>query len=185
MAMLWRRDNDSGDYTHALTLVGHTDAVNAVCVCSDGRWLVSVSKDRTMKIWSIARDGNEGLSCIATPFTAIAHAGEVNCVHISPKAKGGGHYVATGGADKKISLWYVDASRTAEQTQNVVAVCKLEGHKRGIWDVKFCTTAKLIASASGDSTVRLWRWGRDQHSTSCTRVLQGHRWVVNRCILKV
>lgn len=195
---VWCTPVDGGGgalFAETCALVGHTDAVNAVRVCDSGEWVTSVSKDRTVKVWPLQRDapGQPITQGAATPFTgepllrvlrfaltrivAIAHAGEVNCVDVSPRSKGGGHFIATGGSDKTVALWFVE-SMTARK-QNVKAVCKLNGHKRGIWDVRFSGVSKLIASASGDGTVRLWRWGSNG-SSACTRVLQGHSGAVLR-----
>lgn len=32
----------------------------------------------------------------------------------------------------------------------------LKGHKRGVWEIEFSPTEKLLASASGDNTVKVW-----------------------------
>lgn len=32
----------------------------------------------------------------------------------------------------------------------------LKGHKRGVWDIQFSPVEKLLASASGDNTIKIW-----------------------------
>lgn len=176
---VWQEGGEGEVFEERCALVGHTDSVNAVRLCETGAWLASVSKDRTLKVWPLERrDGVIQASPGGAPFTAIVHSGEVNCVAISPPNKGGGgHFVATGGADKKVALWWVE--HMSARKQNVVSVCKLAGHKRGIWDVRFSPVAKLIATASGDGTVRVWRWS-SSGASSCLRVLQGHSGAVLR-----
>jgi len=50
--------------------------------------------------------------------------------------------------------------------------CKmiLKGHKRGVWDVNFSPIEKLLASGSGDSTVKIWNLEDGQ----CVHTFEGH-----------
>lgn len=127
-------------------------------------------------MWPLVRAADGTITTGGSPFTAVAHSGEVNCVDVSPRSKGGGFLVATGGADKRAVLWFVE--HLSASKQSVKELCKLSGHKRGIWDVRFSSVAKMLATASGDSTVRLWRWGGG--TATCVRVLQGHSGAVLR-----
>lgn len=47
------------DWAHCKTLQGHSGPVFSTDVTSDGAWIVSGGKDRTIKLWS--RDDNEGI----------------------------------------------------------------------------------------------------------------------------
>ena len=47
---------------------------------------------------------------------------------------------------------------------------KLTGHKRGVWAAAFSPLEQVVATASGDKTVRLW----SIKDGSCLRTLQGH-----------
>lgn len=46
----------------------------------------------------------------------------------------------------------------------------LVGHKKGVWDCAFSPVDKLLVSASGDKTVKVWNLA----SGSCLATLQGH-----------
>ena len=46
----------------------------------------------------------------------------------------------------------------------------LKGHKRGIWDCQFSMHDRVVATCSGDKTVKLWSLG----DFSCVRTFQGH-----------
>ena len=35
----------------------------------------------------------------------------------------------------------------------------LNGHKKGVWDVAFSPVDRLLVSASGDKTVKVWNIG--------------------------
>jgi U3 small nucleolar RNA-associated protein 13 len=46
----------------------------------------------------------------------------------------------------------------------------LKGHKRGIWDIAFSPVEKVLASASGDNTIKLW----NITDGTCIKTLEGH-----------
>lgn len=46
----------------------------------------------------------------------------------------------------------------------------LSGHKRGVWSVAFSPIEKHVATASGDSTIKIWH----QTEGYCLRTLEGH-----------
>ena len=154
------------------TLEGHTDSVNCVAWGGDS-FVASAGKDRTVKLWKLDVESKEGgeeeeekseLGSVTTSnvFTCTGHTAEINAIDISPNEK----MMATGGADKKITLWTLAKPLTSAPS----AGKKLLGHKRGIWDVKFSPVDKVLASCSGDRSVRIWNIS----TGSCVRVLEGH-----------
>ena len=61
-----------------LTLTGHTDKVTSIALTSDNLFLVSGSKDKTLKLWDL-----KGKRCLAS----ISHQNKVYAVAISPDNK--------------------------------------------------------------------------------------------------
>lgn len=60
---------------------------------------------------------------------------------------------------------------------SLVMVLKLSGHKRGVWAAAFSPLEQIVATASGDKTVKLW----SIKDGACLRTLQGH----NASVLKL
>jgi U3 small nucleolar RNA-associated protein 13 len=44
------------------------------------------------------------------------------------------------------------------------------GHKRGVWSVKFGRTERVLATGSGDKTVKLW----SLEDFTCVKTFEGH-----------
>ncbi len=72
---------------------GHEDSVLSVALSSDGKYLVSGSADRTVKLWSV-----ENQSLV---HTFKDHQSAVNSVAFSPD----GNYLVSGSDDKTVKLW--------------------------------------------------------------------------------
>ena len=78
------------------TFAGHTDAVTSVCLSFDGRYALSGSTDRTVKLWEVA-DGQ----CLRT---FAGHADAVTSVALSAD----GRHALSGSADRTLKLWILD-----------------------------------------------------------------------------
>ena len=61
--------------------------------------------------------------------------------------------MATGGADGIVQLWNPTTG---------TSLGTLAGHDRAVWSLAFASDGRLLASASGDGTVRLWDWAAGQ-----------------------
>ncbi|WP_293349395.1 WD40 repeat domain-containing protein, partial [Microcoleus sp. CAWBG51] len=124
----------------------HTREVNDVDFSPDGSMIVSVSDDRTVKLWN--SDGKL--------FRILeGHTGDVLRVSFSHD----GQRIASTSGDRTVRLWSVegDLLRT------------LEGHSDRVYGVSFSPDGQRIASASFDKTVRLWSVEGD-----LLRTLEGH-----------
>jgi WD40 repeat protein/serine/threonine protein kinase len=81
---------------HVRTFAEHDEAVTAVAVSGDGRYLLSGSMDRTVKLWDAAAG-----QCLRT-FSG--HTEAVTSVALSPD----GRYALSGGADRLLKVWVLD-----------------------------------------------------------------------------
>lgn len=99
-AKVWRQTPFQGGDTRyfkkhhwaSQTLRGHSDYVVAVGACAGGKWALTGSKDRTMRLWD-AHTGEQ-------QFVLYAHKNTVLAV-----APGPGPYFATGSGDKMVRVW--------------------------------------------------------------------------------
>ncbi|MEM9907569.1 MAG: hypothetical protein AAF921_21375, partial [Cyanobacteria bacterium P01_D01_bin.44] len=104
-----------------------------------GQRLVAVGRDRTVKIWQ--RQVN-GLFAARPNRVLTGHRAKVTSVAISPD----GALIATGSADKTISLW-----------RNYQWVATLTGHHAEIKTLTFSPDGRWLASGSADNTITLWQ----------------------------
>ncbi|MCB2210392.1 WD40 repeat domain-containing protein [bacterium] len=118
------------------TLVGHTDLISSCRFSPDGRWIISASKDGTLKIWD-AISGRE-------MRTLAGHEGGVTRFAISRDSK----ILVSGSWDNTVKIWN-PASGKCLRT--------LEGHENTISDVQITPEGRFITSAGQDSGVWLWQ----------------------------
>ncbi len=123
--------NDQGSLFK--TLQGHSSGVMNVAFSPNGKLIVSVSEDRTAKLWS--RDGQ-------LLHTLKGHNSGIWSVAFSPDSK----TFATGSNDGIIKLWKYDGT----------LLTNLIGHSAGVKGLAFAPDGKTLASASEDKTVILW-----------------------------
>lgn len=112
---------------------GHSSNVNGVSFSPDGKRLVSVSADKTLKLWRL--DGT-------LLQTLDEHTDQVYSVQYSPD----GEWIASAAGDNTIKLW--------DKTGRVVKT--FTGHSATVWFVTFSNDSQLLATGSQDSTVKLW-----------------------------
>ncbi len=148
------------------TLHGHSNEVCAVAVHPDGQTLVCVSLDQTIRLWDAP-----GSQCLKTWY---GHTDWALPVAFSPN----GQLLASGSNDKTIKLWDLSSSAHPPIRSSSPLLMQptsyplntLSGHTDFIYHIAFNPSGDLLASASTDSTVRLWQ----VQTGRCFQVLQGH-----------
>ena len=165
-------DARQGTSTH--TLMGHTDWVRYVAWSPDGKLIVSISHDKTAKIWN-ANDG--------TLLHTLEHEMEVETVSWSPD----GTQIASAGDDNLISIWTVSdgalfrtidthaewiigLSWSPEGTKIVGgggfrvsvwdsisgSLLQTYWHNTSVSNAVWSPDGELLATVGNDNTIRIW-----------------------------
>jgi WD40 repeat protein len=158
---LW--DLDSADASSATSPTsmpvirsGHEEAITAMSISPDGRWLVTGSRDAAACLWDLQR-----VSDLGAPFLILTgHQEAIRAVTFSAT----GRWLATGGDDATTRLWDISALLNTGLTASdpVAAPVVLTGHQGSINalaispDTPQGTGNHWLATGSGDGTARLW-----------------------------
>lgn len=151
------------------TLSSHTESV--YCVQSVGNWLITGSRDRSIKVWRLPPVNSDEEARLVTTIPN-AHNGSVLglCFELDDKERG---LLVTSSSDCTASIWSLDLSPYPQRKS--VAVTKLQNllHPLAVLDVAL--TSSSIVTASKDCHVRVY--SRD--SFELVHLLTGHRGPVN------
>jgi WD40 repeat protein len=134
--------------------LGHEGAVTAVAISSDGKYILSGSDDKTVRLWDSS----------GYPIGLIfsGHKGGVTSVAIGPNSQ----YIVSGSRDKTVRLWDF-SGRTIGQP--------FRGHTGIVNSVAVSPDGQYIISGSSDKTVRLW----DSKGKPIGEPFRGHTGIVN------
>jgi len=136
------------------TFKGHTKWINSVAITPNGKYIVSGSGDKTIKLWNI-KTGR-----LLRNFKG--HTDGVLSVAITPNGK----YIVSGSSDKTIKLWDIKTGKL------------IRSFKKKIWGVLSVTISpngKYIVSGSYDNTIKLW----DINTGILVRSFKGSRGRIN------
>ncbi|WP_460208301.1 WD40 repeat domain-containing protein [Scytonema sp. NUACC21] len=137
---VWRiffeRESATFDSELLHSFTGHTHIVRALAISSDGKILVSGSRDKTIKIWQLETGE---LLC-----TLNGHRDGVYAIALSPDGK----IIASGSADKTIKLWHLETGEL---------LGTFTGHGHTVTAVAFTSSGELLVSGSLDKTIKIWQ----------------------------
>lgn len=179
-ARLWYYASPSSVWKCLAVCEGHAESVGAISLSRKAdnknlRFVFTGSQDRTIKMWdlsslSVVDEANEPQHCKSLT-TQKVHDKDINSLDIAPNDI----LLASGSQDRTAKIYEIDyscGSGGARGEIRLLGTCK--GHKRGVWTVKFGKTEKVLATGSGDKSVKLW----NLDDFSCIKV--GHSSVFAR-----
>lgn len=141
----------------------HNGVVNGMAFTSDGRELVSVSDDKTIRIWDL--DNNQLDRTIRT-YAGNGPEGAIYAMALSPDSR----FLAIGGYFAENEIRLIDLKK---RTQVVV----LKGHSNVITTLDFTDDGLKLASGDVTGIINVWDIGfADGHITgSLNKTLSGHQ----------
>lgn len=160
---------------------GHAESVGAVALSRHTssehslqlRFMFTGSQDRTIKMWDLSavplasQPGDTPQKCKSLT-THKAHDKDINSLDVSPNNR----LLVSGSQDRTAKIWeieYVTHHNGAVRGEiKLLGTCK--GHKRGVWTVRFGRAERVLATGSGDKTVKLW----SLDDFTCVKTFEGH-----------
>ncbi|ORX87064.1 WD40 repeat-like protein [Anaeromyces robustus] len=130
-------------------LIAHSGPIYSTSFSPDNKYLVSVSEDKTIRLWSL--DTFSNVVCYK------GHNYPVWDVDFSPE----GFYFATASHDRTARLWSCD---------HIYPLRIFVGHFSDVDSVKFHPNSNYIVTGGSDCTARLW----DIQKGTCVRIFKGH-----------
>lgn len=123
---------------HQQTLRGHTSTIRSLVILSNGKGIISASRDTTIRVWDVAK-GN-------CAIVLTAHTGTVRTTALSSAE----HLLASGSQDGTACVWRVTED-------GLLCLHTLEGHEGAIICVAFAGDAESrILTAGMDASIRVW-----------------------------
>ena len=164
---------------------GHAESVGAIAFSrkagTEGetgcpQFMFTGSQDRTIKMWDLSsvpltwKDVGDGQPLLCKSLTTHkAHEKDINALDVAPNDK----LVVSGSQDRTAKIFAIEytpsiGGHPPRGEIKLVGTCK--GHKRGVWSVRFGRTERVLATGSGDKTVKLW----SLDDFSCLKTFEGH-----------
>lgn len=150
---IWEVGED-GDFECAAVLSAHTQDVKKVIWHPHQDILASASYDNTVRLFC---EEDDDWVCFGT---LKSHDSTVWSLAFDSSGKN----LATCSDDRTIKIWkeYLPGNEfgiaTSDNTPTWKCVCTLSGvHPRAIYDISWCHQTGLIATASGDDAIRIFR----------------------------
>ena len=142
---------------------GHSAKISDILFSPDGKSLISVSNDKTIRVWN---PSNGVLKKTLRGQIGDGSEGKIYCAALSPD----GRYLVTGGYFAYKGNKQYGSIRLIDLQRNRI-VAKLTRHTDVVFTIGFSKDGRYIVSGSGDKTVRVWDVSRKR----AIATLKGHK----------
>ncbi|KAG8064945.1 hypothetical protein GUJ93_ZPchr0004g38765 [Zizania palustris] len=153
---------------HRRLWIEHADAVSGVAASADGRFLFSVSWDKTLKVWSLP-----ALRCLQS---LPAHDDAINAVAVAPDGT-----VYTGSADRRVRVWEPrpDSDKARRHNRKPAPayhlVATLSRHMAAVNAVAVGCGGQVLYSGGNDRCVVVWEREDSASHMVAVGALRAHR----------
>lgn len=138
------------DWHYYRRLAAHRETITAIAITSDQRFLISVSWDRTLKIWDFAT---------GTLINTIeAHDQGILALAVTGSSD---YHLATGGFDQTVKLWTLAADASNLELNQIFL-----GHLGSIHALDFAPRWHFLVSGSYDQTLKQWNLEQENEEFS-------------------
>ncbi|KAJ7631251.1 U3 small nucleolar RNA-associated protein [Roridomyces roridus] len=172
-ARVWApwQSSDAWGYGCVAVCDGHAESIGRGAMRGPG-FMFTGSQDRTIKMWDLSDipiscvEGTEPVRCKSLS-TVKAHEKDINALDVAPNDR----FLVSGSQDRTANVYAIEYTRSGvgvKGSLRLLGTCK--GHKRGVWAVRFGRAERVLATGSGDKTVRLW----NLDDFTCVRTFEGH-----------
>ena len=131
-------------------LTAHREMITAIAITEDQRFLISVSWDRTLKIWDFARG--------TLINTVEAHDQGILALAVTGN---GDYHLATGGFDQTVKLWTLASDASSLELNQIFL-----GHLGSIHGLDFAPRWHFLVSGSYDQTLKQWNLEQENEEFS-------------------
>ena len=154
---------------------GHTESVGAVAMARGGdnlKFMFTGSQDRTIRMWDVSElpiqfDNQSVMRCKSLTVHK-AHEKDINALDVAPNDR----FLVSGSQDRTAKVYEIQyttgSGGSVRGELKLIGTCK--GHKRGVWSVRFGRAERILATGSGDKSVKLW----SLDDFSCLKTFEGH-----------
>ncbi|XP_014496090.1 uncharacterized protein LOC106757805 isoform X1 [Vigna radiata var. radiata] len=126
--------------THVCKLIGHEGSIFRIAWSSCGSKLVSVSDDRSARVWAVSIEGEHALCHNSTPLVLFGHNARVWDCSISD------NLFVTVSEDCTCRIWGVDGKQLQVIKEHI---------GRGIWRCLYDPNSSLLITAGFDSAIKV------------------------------
>lgn len=144
-------------------LPGHSEAILALAYSASGDFLVSGSRDNTLRVWPgpLSSDGSDSISC-------EGHTDAVSCVAVSKSNAGGSNafIIASASSDLTVKMWSYNCKE-----RSIQSLWTVKAHDKEINAITFSPDFKFLITASQDKLIKIW----DVTSGRLLQTLTGHK----------